>query len=129
MLPHQGICSQDTSRRCSEAQGGHRFPLIQGLTRSPCGGLDKFYGFLEGRRSHDYRSLDLHRLSSRFYTVYIQCERRCQKMLRTIYSSFGKRCHVFLPLIAAKTVAFISRQEVTLLNKLYLISLIIGNVV
>jgi hypothetical protein len=28
----------------------------------------------------------------------------------------------------AKTVAFIRRKEVTLLNKLYLISLIIGNV-
>ena len=32
-----------------------------------------------------------------------------------------------LPLIAAKTVAFTSRQEVTLLSKLYLLSITIGN--
>jgi hypothetical protein len=33
-----------------------------------------------------------------------------------------KRGHVFLPLFSAKDVAFITRQNVTLLYKLYLIS-------
>ncbi len=75
MLPHQGICSQDTSRRCSEAQGGHHFPLIQGLTRSPCGGLDKFYGFLEGRLLQKHRlpgTNSLHRLIEQCTLVFMR---------------------------------------------------------
>jgi hypothetical protein len=34
----------------------------------------------------------------------------------------GKTCHVFLPMILAKEVAFILRQDVTMLDKQYLLS-------
>jgi hypothetical protein len=42
-----------------------------------------------------------------------------QKMSRAFFSPFGKTGHVFLPVFPAKDVAYISRQEVTLLSKLY----------
>src|SRR6266567_5228612 len=67
-------------------------------------------------------SLDFHRPYSRFHTMHMQCERVWQKMSRAFFTPFGKRCHVFLPMILAKDVANISRQEVTLLSKLYLLS-------
>jgi Thiolase, C-terminal domain len=54
--------------------------------------------------------------------MIMQCERVWQKMSRAFFTPFGKRCHVFLPMILAKDVANISRQEVTLLSKLYLLS-------
>jgi hypothetical protein len=82
---------------------------------------------LEGRRLQDHRSLGIHRPYSRFYKMYMQCERAWQKMSRAFFRAFGKRCHVFLPMILAKDVASISRQEVTLLSTLYLLSLTIGN--
>jgi len=50
-----------------------------------------------------------------------------QKMSRAFFTPFGKRCHVFLPVILAKDVANTLRQEVTLLSTLYLLSLTIGN--
>jgi hypothetical protein len=43
-------------------------------------------------------------------------------MSRAFFSPFGKTGHVFLPAIPAKGVAHISRQEITLLEILYLIS-------
>jgi len=43
-------------------------------------------------------------------------------MLRAFFSPFGKICHAFLPLFEEKTVANISRQNVTLLHTLYLLS-------
>jgi hypothetical protein len=44
-----------------------------------------------------------------------------QKLSRTFFARFGKSCHVFLPLMLAKTVASILGQAVTLLDTLYLI--------
>jgi hypothetical protein len=43
-------------------------------------------------------------------------------MPRTFFPPFGKTCHVFLPAFPAKDVARTSRQVVTLLHTLYLIS-------
>jgi hypothetical protein len=77
---------------------------------------------LEGRRLHSRRSPDIHQPYSRFNTVHVQCERAWQKMSRSFFSPFGKTCHVLLPMISAKDVTHISRQEVTLLNILYLVS-------
>jgi hypothetical protein len=57
----------------------------------------------------------------------MQCERAWQKMSRAFFTPLGKTCHVFLPAILAKDVANISRQKVTLLSQLYLLSLTIGN--
>jgi hypothetical protein len=57
----------------------------------------------------------------------MQCERAWQKLLRAFFSLFDKTCHAFLPMILAKDVANISRQAVTLLSKVYLLSLTIGN--
>ena len=85
-------------------------------------GLEPAIACLEGRRLRYHRSLDLHRPYSRFYTVHVQCERAWQKMSRSYFSPFGKTCHVLLPMISAKDVTHISRQEVTLLNILYLVS-------
>jgi hypothetical protein len=82
---------------------------------------------LEGRRSRSRRSFGLHRPYSRFYTIHMHCERAWQKMSRAFFTPFGKRCHVFLPVILAKDVANTLRQEVTLLSTLYLLSLTIGN--
>jgi hypothetical protein len=52
----------------------------------------------------------------------VHCERAWQKLSRAFFAPFGKSCHVFLPMILAKDVAHISRQNVTLLNILYLLS-------
>jgi hypothetical protein len=90
-------------------------------------GLEPATACLEGRRLRSRRSPGLHRPHSRFYKMYMQCERAWQKMSRAFFRAFGKRCHVFLPMILAKDVANISRQEVTLLSKLYLLSIVIGN--
>jgi hypothetical protein len=57
----------------------------------------------------------------------MQCERAWQKMSRAFFTPFGKTCHVFLPMILAKDVANTLRQEVTLLYKLYLLSITISN--
>jgi hypothetical protein len=43
-------------------------------------------------------------------------------MSRAFFTPFGKTCHVFLPMLLAKDVAHTSRQAVTLLYKLYLLS-------
>jgi hypothetical protein len=59
--------------------------------------------------------------------MHMQCERAWQKMSRAFFTPFGKRCHVFLPMILAKDVASTLRQVVTLLSTLYLLSLTIGN--
>jgi hypothetical protein len=48
--------------------------------------------------------------------MHVQGERAWQKMSRA-----------FLPMILAKDIANISRQEVTLLSTLYLLSITIGN--
>jgi len=48
-------------------------------------------------------------------------------MSRAFFTPCGKSCHVFLPMISAKTVANTLRQEVTLLSTLYLLSITIGN--
>jgi hypothetical protein len=48
-------------------------------------------------------------------------------MLRVFFALFGKTCRAFLPMILAKDVANTSRQAVTLLSTLYLLSLTIGN--
>jgi len=90
-------------------------------------GLEPATACLEGRRSRSRRSLGPHRPYSRFYTIRMQCERAWQKMSRAFFMPFGKTCHVFLPMISAKAVANISRQAVTLLSTLYLLSLTIGN--
>jgi malic enzyme len=43
-------------------------------------------------------------------------------MSRAFFMPFGKRCHVFLPVILAKDVANTLRQEVTLLSTLRALS-------
>src|SRR5258708_40182631 len=85
-------------------------------------GLEPATACLEGRWLRSRRSLDLHRPYSRFHTIHVQRERDWQKMSRAFFTPFGKRCHVFLPMILAKDVANTLRQEVTLLSTLYLLS-------
>ena len=82
-------------------------------------GLEPATACLGSRWSQYRRSPDLHRPHSRFYKVYIQCERAWQKMSRAFFTPFGKTCHAFSSMILAKDVANISRQEVTLLDKVY----------
>ncbi len=77
---------------------------------------------LEGRQLRSRRSLDLYRPYSGFHTIHLHCERAWQKMSRAFFVPLGKTCHVFLSLFLAKDVAHISRQNVTLLNTLYLLS-------
>jgi hypothetical protein len=60
-------------------------------------------------------------------TISREAMQAWQKMLRAFFPLLGKSCHVFLPMILAKDVASISRQEFTLLSTLYLLSLTIGN--
>jgi len=90
-------------------------------------GLEPATACLEGRLSHNRRSIGLHRPYSRFYTVHMQCERAWQKMSRAFFTPFGKTCHVFLPMMRGKDVANTLRQEVTLLSTLYLLFITIGN--
>src|SRR5207302_5317892 len=64
----------------------------------------------------------LHRPEGRFHTIHMGGERAWQKMSRAFFTPFGKTCHVLLPMISAKDGAFILRQNVTILNKQYLLS-------
>src|SRR6266705_4466114 len=66
-------------------------------------GLEPATACLEGRLSHNRRSIGLHRPYSRFYTVHMQCERAWQKMSRAFFTPFGKICHVFLPMMRGKS--------------------------
>jgi len=64
----------------------------------------------------------LHRPEGWFHTIHMEGERAWQKMSPAFFTPFGKTCPVFLPMISAKDVTFLLRQEVTMLNKLSLLS-------
>ncbi len=110
------------SRR--EGKRGTPGPLLppKENAKSQCSGCQPATACLEGRRLRSRRSPGLHWPHSRFHTVHVQCEQARENMSRAFFSPFGKTCRVFLPVILAKDVASTSRQEVTLLTTLYLLS-------
>ena len=85
-------------------------------------GLEPATACLEGRVSHDRRSLPRKWLHKRLCENRLQCERARQKLSRAFFPPFGKTRHVILPLILAKNVARNSEQAVTLPYTLYLLS-------
>ncbi len=77
---------------------------------------------LLGRQAVTRSPSGLHWPEGRFHTIHMEGERAWQKMLRVFFTPFSKTCHVLLPMISAKHVAFLLRQEVTMLAKQYLLS-------
>src|SRR5436309_5849417 len=104
-------------------QTRHSWPASpsKGETKEPVLGMRTRYSLL-GRQAVTRSPPGLHRPEGRFHTIHMGGERAWQKMSRAFFTPFGKTCHVLLPMISAKDVAFILRQNVTILNKQYLLS-------
>ena len=61
---------------------------------------------LLGRQAVTRSPPGLHRPEGWFHAIHMAGERTWQKMSPALFTPFGKTCHVFLPMISAKDVAF-----------------------